>query len=72
MPSFAQSVQKVDPVSYDLMVFDPAAAPAAPEAFLAWYKQKTGGRTFPITTIPTIARLSCAPGSTISARATRL
>jgi len=28
-------------MSYDLMVFDPAAAPAGREAFMEWYDQQT-------------------------------
>ena len=32
-------------MSYDLMVFEPAKAPAARKEFMAWYEKQTEGRT---------------------------
>jgi hypothetical protein len=33
--------KETNPVSYDLMVFDPAVAPSGRRAFMEWYKQQT-------------------------------
>jgi hypothetical protein len=36
-----QTTDETTPMSYDLMVFDPAAAPAKRPAFLDWYDEQT-------------------------------
>ena len=51
-------------MSYDLMVFDPAAAPAGRSAFIAWYQTQTDWDAEHDYYVSRAAQAHCASGST--------